>query len=331
VLFASLVSLVLPAQPAQAASPPNYQLVETFALPGNGGPFDTLNDGRIITVVGTQVLIETAPGTRAFNSAGTLAAADFSSFGPAFIRVSRAGDRIAVGNGGGASFSNFEVGVFRISDLSGKWFDANHFDGEWINNRFLALTAGAIGSPSVVTVLDTNSSSQTSPVNTTIINNIGGASAGITFDVFANLYTGNGFAGSGPSDTGDVKAFSAIQWITPLLGGAPINFETNGTLIVDVLSASSLGFDAKGNLLVGGGDFLGGTDIDFAAVVNNEDVLGALLGGGPVDPTDPNEVLKLDPDAGNSANFYTIQANTRRREVYVVDFSSPTVFVYREP
>jgi len=328
-LFASLASLVLPAQAVHAAGLPNYQLVETFSLPGNGGPFDTLNDGRIITVIGSQVFIETAPGTRAFNSVGTLAGADISSFGAAFIRVSRAGDKFSVGNGGGASFTNFEVGVFRVSNLAGNWFDANHFDGEWITSRFLALTAGAIGSPSVVTILDTNSSSQSSPVNPTIINNIGGASAGITFDLFANLYTGNGFTGSGPSDTGDIKAFSAAQWIVPLLGGAPIDFEANGTLVVDLLSASSLGFDAKGNLLVGGGDFLGGTDIDFAAVVNGPDVLGALLGGGPVDSSDPNEVLKLDPDVGNPANFYAIQSNPRRREVYVV--SSPTVFVFREP
>lgn len=329
-LVVSFIALPAFIASARAGDLPDYQLVETFSLPGSGGPLDVLHDGRIIAVVGTSVFIESAPGSRSFSSAGTLAGADFSSFGAAFVRVSKAGDKIAVGNNGGASFTNFQVGVFQVSNLTGAWFNANHSDAEWITNRFLALTAGAIGSPSVVTALDTNSANPAAPVNRTLINNIGGASGGITFDIFGNLYTGNGFASSGPSETGDIKAFPATDWIVPLFGAPAVNFETNGTLIVDLLSASSLGFDAKGNLLVGGGDFFGGTDLDFAAVVNRQNVLAALLGGGPVDPNDPDEVLKLDPDSGNPANFYTIQANINRDELYLVDFS-PTVYVFKAP
>lgn len=328
-LMVGFLSFAAPMLSAQASTLPDYQLVETFSLPGSGGPFDVLDDGRIIALGGTTVYVESAPGSRSFSSIGVLAGADFSSFGAAFVRMSKAGDKIAVGNGGGASFSNFQVGVFQLSNLAGTWFTANHFDAEWITNRLLALTAGAFGSPSIVTALDTNSSNPAAPVNRTLINNIGGASGGVTFDILGNLYTGNGFASTGPSDTGDIKAFSALQWIGPLFGAPAVNFETSGTPIVDLLSASSLGFDARGNLLVGGGDFFGGTDLDFAAVVNGSDVLQALLGGGPVNPADPNEVLKLDPDGSSSSNLYTIQANHPRDELYVVDSSSPTVFVYQ--
>jgi hypothetical protein len=61
-------------------------------------------------------------------------------------------------------------------------------------------------------------------------------------------------------------------------------------------------------------------------VVNGAGVLGALLGSGAVDPNDPNEVLKLDPDAGNPTTFYSIQANIVRQEIYITE--TPTVYVF---
>ena len=125
------------------------------------------------------------------------------------------------------------------------------------------------------------------PINPTLVTNIGGYSAGITFDTAGNLYAGNGFDAAGPSDTGWIKAFPFSAWAPALTGGPPADFEASGTLIADLLSASTLGFDAEGNLHVGGGDLYGGSDDnDYAGLVRSTSVAAALSGGGPADPFD---------------------------------------------
>lgn len=325
--LAIALGALLFAAPAFAQFTP-YTLSGTFSLPGSGtGPIDVTPGGRIIALDGTTVYRETAPGAHTFVALGSLAGADFNSFGASFVRVSPDGLRFAVGNNGGASFSHFQVGVFQIASLTGTWFDANSFDGKWISNHQVALTAGTVGSPSIVTVLDTLSPNPASPSNRTIINNIGGASGGIAFDIFGNLYTGNGFSTTGPSGTGTVRAFTSLAWHLALLSGVPLNFETQGVLIIDVLSASSLGFDNHGNFLAAGGDFSGG-DIDYAAVARRADVVQALLGNGPVNPSNPNQVQKLDPDTTNPSDFYSITSNHANGELYLINFGSPTVWFF---
>jgi hypothetical protein len=305
----------------------DYVQVQGFALPTPGGPADVLSDGRLVVLSNTTVLRETAPGSRSFVTLGTLPDADISVFGASFLSVSPDDRRIAVGNNGGASFSNFEVGIFTLSSVSGTWFKANSFLGEWINNRFVALTAGTFGTPSIVTVLDRFSTDPAHPSNRTIIQNIGGASGGIAFDKAKNLYTGNGFAITGPSTTGTVKAFRILDWLPALLGGPALDFEADGTAIVTVLSAAPLGFDRGGNLFVGGGDFGGAGGIDFAAVISAGAVRSALRGHGPVDVNDPNELRKLDPDPEPSS-FYNVIVNEARNEAYLNSTGS-TVFVFR--
>ena len=59
-------------------------------------------------------------------------------------------------------------------------------------------------------------------------------------------------------DTGWIKAFEPADWMAPLTGGDPVDFEAEQTLIADLLSAASLGFDGEGDLYVGGGDLYGG-------------------------------------------------------------------------
>ncbi|MFH1419302.1 MAG: hypothetical protein ABII12_13595, partial [Planctomycetota bacterium] len=66
----------------------DYGLAETFNLPDEASVFDVLGDGRLITLVGTDVYAETTIGSRSFDSLGTLAGADFNSYGAAFLRVS---------------------------------------------------------------------------------------------------------------------------------------------------------------------------------------------------------------------------------------------------
>jgi hypothetical protein len=306
-----------------------YQPAGSFSLPGSTVSFDALPDGRIITVVQSTVFRETAPGSRVFVSLGALPGADIASFGTAFVRVSPDGTKIAVGNNGGASFSNFQVGVFTVASLTGAWFSANHFDGAWIDNRFVAITAGDFGSPSFVTALDTTSPNPASPSNLIIVDNIGGASGGVAFDGAGNLYAANGFASAGPSLTGAVYAITSPSWHAALSSGVPVNFETHGIPIVDLLSGDPLGFDAAGDLVVGGGNsFSTPPDSNYFAIVRASAVLQALGGGGTIATSDSTKVMKLDPDPA-AGSFYAVGVNRARTEVYAVPGGSTTAFVYR--
>jgi hypothetical protein len=268
--------------------------------------------------------VETAAGNGIFALQGTLPAADIGSFGASYLRVSADGTRIAVGNNGGVSFANFEVGIFEFPALTGVWFTAESFDAAWLSATHVALSAGDFSS-GIVTALDITSPDPGNPVNPTIIAGIGGASGGVALDGEGNLYTGNGFAAAGPSGTGAVKAFEAASWQAAVGGGPAIDFETEGTLVVDILSASSLGFDAEGNLHVGGGDF-GEPDADYAALVQATAVAAALGGEGAADPNDPSEVRRFDPDDMSSSNFYAVGHSDVTRELYVRDAGPLYVF-----
>lgn len=305
-----------------------YAQAGSFTLPAGAAMFDALLDGRLITLSGSTIYVETTPGSGTFASAGNLAGADFPSFGAAFLRVSPDGTRFAVGNNGGASFSNFKIGVFDVSHLAGGWFSAAHYDAAWIDNVRLAITAGDLGSPAYVTILDTNSPIPVSPDNRTVIAGIGGASAGVAIDSSRNLFTGNGFEGNGPSGTGAIKAFAQSQWEAAYAANTPLSFETQGILVADVLSASPLDFDAEGNLLVGGGDFSQSDETDFVAVVRSSAIAAALAGQGPINTSDPAKVRRLDPDAGNDFNYYFAAANPALSRAYAKDASESTVHVY---
>ena len=306
----------------------SYQKIGTFSLPAGAAMFDALPDGRLITLSGATVYLETEPGAGTFAAAGNLAGADFPSFGAAFLRVSPDGTRFAVGNNGGSSFGTFRVGVFTVATLSGAWFAATHYDATWIDNQRLAITAGDFGSPAYVTVLDTISPDPLNPDNRTIIVGIGGASGGIAFDNQGNLYTGNGFVGAGPSGTGAIKAFLNSLWESAYASGPALNFESQGTLIVDILSASPLDFDAEGNLLVGGGDFSVSSETDYIAVVRAAAIASTLGGNGPVNTGDPAQVRKLDPDSANDFNFFFTASNAALSRIYAKDASETTVHVY---
>jgi len=332
-LWIGLLCLVMSAAvgvgSAEADAFTDYGLTETFSLPASG-VFDVLGDGRLVTLVGANIYAESEVGSRSFSSLGTLASADIGSYGAAFLRISPDGTRIAVGNNGGELWNNYQVGIFDLGDLSGNWFDVNHYDAEWTGNTYLALTAGADGPPSVVTALDTYSD-PSSPDNPTVVTNIGGYSGGITFDAMGNLYTGNGYDDDGPSDTGWIKAFEPADWRPDLTGGVPVDFEEEGTLIADLLSAASLGFDAEGNLHVGGGDYLGGAEQDNAALVCSTVVARALAGNGQANPADPFEVRRFDPDTANLYNYYDVNYNNFTGELYFREGATVYSYVVPEP
>ncbi|MCH7925041.1 MAG: hypothetical protein IIC51_05865 [Planctomycetes bacterium] len=329
-LFVSALLSLLIAPAVWADAFHQYSLAGSFELPAGTDRFDALPDGRLLIIVGDVLHIETSVGTRQFEEFGTLPNADIPSFGVAFFEISPDGTKVAVGNNGGVVFPNYEVGVFDLSDppnLSGTWLAANHFLAGWIDNRHLALTAGDFGSPAFVSFLDTLSANRGSPVNPVVIDGIGGASSGIAFDQAGNLFTGNGFEGAGPSGTGAIKAFDKAAWMAAWTGGTPLDFENEGTLVIDILSADTLGFDADGNLHVGGGD--GDMHSDFAALVAGSAIAAALGGQGPVDAEDSSVVRRFDPDTDNDFNFYAVGRNAVADEMYIRNFAGSTVYVYR--
>ena len=102
---AGVVAFGLEQVPAARAEAFNgYALQARIVLPDGAGPFDVLGDGRLVTLVGADVYLETSVGSRSFSLHGTLPDADLPSFGAAFLRVSPDGGKIAIGNNGGASF-----------------------------------------------------------------------------------------------------------------------------------------------------------------------------------------------------------------------------------
>ncbi len=308
----------------------------SFSLPEGASVFDVLGDGSLVTLSGTNVFVETAPGSRNFSNLGTLVDADFNSYGAAFLRVSPDGTRLAVGNNGGSLYNRYQVGVFSFNriDFTGDcdWFDVSHYDAEWIDNTDLALTACVSGHPSIVTALDTTISTG-SPTNPTIIENIGGSSSGIAFDAAGNLYTGNGYdsVGAGDSETGWIKAFTPAEWQAGLSGGSPADFENGGMLIAELLSATSLGFDLEGNLHVGGGDF-GEPDYNNAALAHHTAIAEALAGLGELDSSaSSSEVRRFDPDSIHSYNYYDVNYNEYEEELYIREGTAVYTYVVPEP
>lgn len=320
--------MVVGARPLWAEMFTGYTRAVGFDLPTGTAWFESMPDGRILLIRDDEIWIESSVRSRTFESLGVLPDADFPSFGAAFLRVSPSGGKLAVGNNGGSSFSDYKVGVFTLETLTGDWFTADHYDAAWIDDTWLALSNGDFVNPSVVTALDTSSPVPSAPDIATLVVNIGGASAGVAFHSSGWLLTGNGFQFSGPSQTGEVRAFAPATWQAALLGGPPLDFESAGHSVIELLSATPLDFDAEGNLLIGGGDFSSVDDFDFAGVVRAAEVDAALSGGPPVAPNDPTAVRRLDPDAANSFNFYAIARNNVTRELYVRDMSSDRVHAY---
>lgn len=253
----------------------DYQLMRSFSLPApnglSGGQvlYDPLPDGRLLLLNGTTLSVETGLKTGTFNTLGNIAG--FSpAFGPSFFAVSPDGTRAIAGTGGNS------VTVFDTNNPSNPSTASNYpisdFSGAWIDNRYLAIANSVSSTNSRVQVLDTITSSAA-----TVVGNIGGASAGVAFDSAGNLYTGNGFdAVAGGSSAGWVKAFSAASWQNALATNTPLDFEASGAPIVDLLSAYPIGFDASGNLFVGGSDIFGTGDSGYAALVDAEAVANAV-------------------------------------------------------
>lgn len=296
----------------------------SFTTPPTGsGSFgvagSALADGRLVMVTGNSVFLESAVGSARFDEVAILdASRTGGSTDPSFLSVSPDGSRIAIGAGFGKPVAVFDTAALGTpnnpTDLTSgsvaAYFPVGHYDAAWYDSRHLAITGGDLGSPAFVSLLDTMSDPD-APTNDLVITGIAGASAGVAFDADGRLYTANGYADGSGSDTGNIRVFDPAAWI------AGADFETAGLLVGDVLSGSSLRFDAEGNLFVGGGDF-GAFDAGYLGVVHSDAIAGVLAGFGPIDTDSPLDLKRLDPRA-DGFGYFGSAYNPRTGELYVTD------------
>jgi hypothetical protein len=256
---------------SNAAGLYDYHPVGNFTLPtdpsGNNVLFNSLSTGQLVTLNESQISVENSVGSGTFTPTGSLPASFSPSFGPTFITAAPGSTEVAAGDGNGdiATFNPSAPSAATVYPLSANTFD---FDAKWFNTNLLAITDS-----NGVDILNA-----TTGVVSNIVTDIGGASAGIAFDSAGNLYTGDGFYfGAGPSQTGLIKEFSASSWQTALLSNTPLDFESTGTEVAQLLSADSLGFDNSGNFYVGGADSFGTTgSFGFDALVSASAIQGAV-------------------------------------------------------
>lgn len=307
------------------AGVPDYRLVGAFELPAGAFFFDAMPDGRVVALVGNDFWMQDAVNGSAYTRVGSLAPGSLGDFGASFLRVSRDGSTIAVGDGRfDASASVLLVGVGDLSEGTpsvAAGVLAPNYDAHWDDLGRLWVT-GAGSEGSVVTLVDNARESRGGATATTVVANIGGASSGVT-TAGGWLFTANGFdVAPGGSETGEVRAFS-LEAITR--GAAPLDFEREGVPVADALSGGTLGFDRFGNLLIGGGDFLDPMESGYVAVVDGEAINAALLGAG-IAP-DPSE-QRLSPAGGE---FFGALVNSATEEALVSFFGGTTVFRYAIP
>ena len=317
---------------AVAADASAYRFLRSFNLPvanaASGGTvlFDALPDGRLLTLNGATVSLETAVGSGSFNTVGDVA--NFApSFGASFFAISPDGTRAAVGSNAGSVF------VFNTNTpATSTTYAVNDFEAAWLDNSRLAI-ANASPAGTGVQVLNTTTSAVSS-----VIGSIGGFSGGVAVDAAGNLYAGNGFnTTAGGSDTGWVKAFTPAQVHAAIASGTSINFEAAGTPIVDLLSGSTLGFDGSGNLYVGGGDFFGTSgDFGYSAVVDADAIAAALAAAGSLPPIDSSSLASVlnklvTPASVGAQNAPGVRFNEATGELLVGYFNESLVSVYTVP
>ncbi len=283
------------------AAPPPYSLVGSFPLPG--GPFDVLPDGRVMRLAGSDIYVQSSVNGTAYTRVGSVSSSLINSFGASFLKVSPNGQTIAIGD------NNFgpDAGVLLVStaslstggDSPTTSIAVPNTEATWSSNSTLFVTG--YGSQSVVSRLDVGSLSAT-----TVIDAVGGGSAGVTTHG-AYLFAADGFNTSdGGEPTGNVRAFS----LAALTGSATSVDFSSGVLVADALSGSSLGFDALGNMLVGGGDFFAGSDdYGYGAIIEAAAISAALLGG-PLAP-DSSE-LRLSPAGTGGVLLDAVQCRDKR-------------------
>jgi hypothetical protein len=233
---------------------------------------------------------------------------------PAFVEISTDGSQIAIGAGFGQPLYVFPTKLLSVSNpvvlnsntLVIRLDNLNYYSAAFRDGHWLFIDEGNDTPGSDVFAIDTLASPIT-PVP--ILNGVAGASGGIAFDAGGNLVTGIGLDfNSTPtqSRTGELKLFPAAKIDAVLNGGTPLSYDPavgststpDGLLLATgMLSADFLGFDAKGNLFVGGGDAFGTSGhLGYANLIDSSVITRVLGGGTSVDVSDTALVATIAPD-----------------------------------
>ena len=303
-LAAGLLSFSTLAPAARAAGVlPPYTLVGQFPLAAD--VWDLTADGRVLRIVGSTLSVQDVPSSSTYSPIGSLAPGLVNSFGASFLRLAPDGTRAAIGDnnfGPGSQVLVANLAAPGPGPIPTVAIASANADGAWADNQTLYVSG--YGTSSQLNRLDTAALTAQ-----TVVSGIGDGSGGVAIRD-GRLYTGIGFDFG--DSTGDVRAFN----LATLAGlASPVAFGT-GSFITNALSASSLGFDPFGNLLVGGGDFFSGSpDFGYAAAID-------VSLPGPGQPR-----LELSP-AGSGA-YYAIRFNAATDELLVV--GDGTAYRYAVP
>ncbi len=306
------------------------QLAFTGSQNGPGGVWDVTSTGQIVSIVGDSIYIETSSGSGIYDTIGLLPSGTIAPWGASFIELSPDGSQIAFGDN---YFGTGHIYTVGLSDLNGGIISPTgylheNYDAAWMNNGQIALS---YGNPDTflgeIAILDLTSGISTSVVT------IGGASSGVALSSDGSLLIGNGFDMlPGGSETGEIRSFDNRTLDLVLNGDRGIlDFETEGTLIADLLSAANFRFDTEGNFFVGGGDFFGGSgDFEYFALLDNDAVADAILGNGPVLTSD---MFTDDPNSELSS-LYSARYSEATDEWLISSFpfgGTQTIYRYAIP
>ncbi len=285
-------------KPSYNLSLPGSDLSYTTAADSFGGDVTTSVSGyplrgRFLSATGKDVLLQKNFGADLWLDVASVP----ENMDPGFLRIAPSGAKIALGTGSYQPLYVFATSVLRVatppdlSKLAGvKIFEENYYDAAWRGDRYLFINAGSDNGGSQIYAVDSDGTTGT-PIP--IIADIPGASGGIAFDTAGDLVTGIGFG----DHTGQLKIWSAAS-VSAALEGSSLSYASSGQVLVEgALSAASLGFDAGGNLYVGGGDAFGSSGhYGYAAIVTAAVVQRVLTGGAPADPESAADYFKVQPD-----------------------------------
>ncbi len=245
--------------------------------------FTFSQDGRIVAFDGFTVYLQESLQSSVLVPIGTLPPEFLGTTDPAFVVVSPDGRDLVLGGGaGGSQFPNpaFNGNLFLLPITGGEATLIGqfpfHIEATFRHPSELVFSQGETfglltGS---VEMLDLVSGEQT-----TLVGPVPGDPSGVAFDHAGNLYVGLGFA-QDTSRTGEIHRFDKEDVQAAIDSGIPLDFDTQSTLVVQVLSGTSMHFDNQGDLWVGGGDLIGTTgsfgffaevDVTTGQVVNRFD------------------------------------------------------------
>lgn len=266
------------AGPSMAQAPPPAANAEVpLPTPASGSfytAFDYTSDDRIIAFDGFTVWEQQDASSDTLTPVGTIPAQYQGATDPSFLSVSPTDDVALMGAGAGGSKypdPDYNGNLFRmnlntgVSSLVGQY--PWNILGDFISQHHFVFGQGEtygffVGS---VEVLDLRTG-----VTRSIVKEIPGDPGGVAFDRVddghGNLFVGLG-AAADSGRAGEVRKFVKHEVKAVLDGGPPLDFDTDSTLVTEILNAGDLAFGTHDRLFVGGGDFAE-PDLGYVAEIN---------------------------------------------------------------